>query len=83
MNKNKDLTRAFGEVMEECRRGLGISQERLALKAEVDRSFVGKVALGSNNPSLETIFKLAGALEVSPEELIRRVRERLAGSAKG
>lgn len=82
MKTNKPLSLAFGEVLEEYRNGLGIAQDKLALRAELDRTFVGRVARGLLNPSLESIFKLAGALEILPEELIRRVRERLAEREK-
>jgi transcriptional regulator with XRE-family HTH domain len=74
MKTNPELSLAFGRVMEKNRARLGLAQDKLALKADLDRTFVGRIARGALNPSLESIFKLAVALEIQPEELIRQVR---------
>jgi transcriptional regulator with XRE-family HTH domain len=50
----------------------GISQEKLALLAELDRSYVGRVERGDNNPALLTLVRLAAALEISVAKLMQR-----------
>ena len=43
----------------------GLSQERLALAAGIDRAYVGRVERGSENVTVATLEALAGALAVS------------------
>ena len=49
----------------------GVSQELLALRAEVDRSYMGRVERGDNNLSLLTLVKICAALGVSASEVLR------------
>jgi transcriptional regulator with XRE-family HTH domain len=48
----------------------GLSQEALAVDAGVDRSYVGRIERGVENPTVETLSRLAKALEVPPAELL-------------
>lgn len=52
------------------RREAGISQEDLANRSELDRSYVGQVERGERNISLDNIYRLAKALEVPPSSLL-------------
>lgn len=64
---------AFGKVLREQREARELSQEALALKADVDRTFVSQIERGIRQPTLTTICKLASALEIQPSALITRV----------
>lgn len=44
---------------------LGISQEKLALVAEVDRSYLGRVERGDNNVAMLTLVKIAHGLNTT------------------
>lgn len=55
------------------RLGYGISQEELALKADLDRTYVSGIERGRRNLGLENLCRLAHALEVSPETLLEGV----------
>lgn len=48
----------------------GLSQEALAVDAGVDRSYVGRIERGVENPTVETLDRLAAALEVVVDELL-------------
>ena len=48
---------------------IGLSQEGLALEAEVDRSFVSRIERGIANPSLKVICKIATILKKHPRDL--------------
>jgi transcriptional regulator with XRE-family HTH domain len=48
----------------------GLSQEALAVDAGVDRSYVGRIERGVENPTVETLDRLAAALEVAVGELL-------------
>jgi transcriptional regulator with XRE-family HTH domain len=63
---------AFGRAIREIRHELDISQEELALRAGIQRSYLGGIERGERNPSLANILKIAGTLQVPPSEILRR-----------
>ena len=64
------VLKAFGEVVRNGRKALDdISQEELAERAGLHRTYLGGVEQGRRNLSLLTIMTIAKALEVEPEEL--------------
>ena len=65
---------ALGKAVRELRNEKDISQERLALLAEVDRSYVGRIERGDNNVAILTLAKLAKALGISVAKLMQRAR---------
>ena len=67
------LLEAFANVLRSLRSELGISQEQLALRANVDRTFVGKLESARHQPSLGVVFKLSQALGKSPDQLVALV----------
>lgn len=58
----------FGLQVRRIRRAKGWTQEELADLCDLDRSYVGGIERGERNIALINIYKLAGALEVSPAE---------------
>ena len=48
----------------------GVSQERLAFDAGVDRSYVGGLERGEMNPSVDILERLATTLQVATHELL-------------
>lgn len=70
MKRPQDVKVLFGKRVRQLRLDSGLSQEQLANKAELDRSYVGGVERGERNISLENICKLAVALEMSPSRLL-------------
>lgn len=65
---------ALGTTIREVRKSKGISQEKLALKAEVDRAYVGRVERGDNNAALLTLHRLAQALDLTLAKLMRKAK---------
>lgn len=61
--------KAFGARVRELRLTAGLSQEELAHRAELDRSYVGQVERGERNISLDNIYRLAATLEIEPGTL--------------
>lgn len=54
------------------RRGqLGISQEELAQRAGLHRTYISDIERGARNPTLKTLSRLAVALEISASKLIK------------
>jgi transcriptional regulator with XRE-family HTH domain len=54
---------------------MGISQEALALDAELDRTFISMLERGQRQPSLSSIISLSASLNLSPQELVKRTME--------
>jgi transcriptional regulator with XRE-family HTH domain len=63
--RTADIKERFGHAVRKRRQELGISQEELAARAELHRTYIGDIERGARNLSLENIEKLAKALEVS------------------
>jgi transcriptional regulator with XRE-family HTH domain len=76
--RDESFMQAFAVVLRAVRLERGFSQEQLAARASVDRTFVGKLESGRHQPSLAVVFKLADAIGLPPEELVRMVRQRPA-----
>lgn len=60
----------FGERVRELRLERGLTQEALAARAGMHFSAIGHIERASRSSTLETVLKLAQALEVQPRELI-------------
>jgi transcriptional regulator with XRE-family HTH domain len=65
---------SLGDTIRRLRRERGISQEALALLAEVDRSYVGRVERGDNNVAFLTLVKLAAALQITVTKLMKEAQ---------
>ncbi|PJM76208.1 helix-turn-helix domain-containing protein [Bifidobacterium simiarum] len=65
--------RAFGKAVAALRRNRRISQEKLALNAGIDRSYVGQIERGEKSPTLDKIWQLSDALGVTPVEMFTQV----------
>ena len=73
LNMQKDILVRFGARVRQLRKRKGLSQEDLALEADLDRTYVGGVERGERNISLRNIKKLAKALGISMSGLLRNV----------
>ncbi len=65
-----ELINSFGAAVRHLREAQGWSQELLAEKADLNRSYLGEVERGKVIPSLATAAKLAAALEISLSRLL-------------
>ena len=71
------LLRAFGSALRARRESLGLSQEELAFRSEVHRTYISELERGLKNPSLTTLDKLASALQTDKTTLIRATEQLL------
>ena len=76
--ENKDIYRQLGKRIREIRKKLGVTQERLAFKARISPSFLSHVERGTKKASLETIKRIASALEVPIPSLFCPPKEPIA-----
>ncbi|WP_419206693.1 helix-turn-helix domain-containing protein [Photobacterium leiognathi] len=66
----KDLAKRFGTNLRQKRRDTGVSQDQLALQADIDRSYIGRIERGEVNITLEKAYQLAKVLECDVRELL-------------
>jgi transcriptional regulator with XRE-family HTH domain len=65
-----DISKQFGENVRKFRVMRKLSQEELANRAELHRTQITLIENGKRCPRLDTIYKLASALQVKPEKLL-------------
>jgi len=73
----EQISTVFGQVLREQRISRELSQEELALAADVDRTFVSQMERGIRQPTITTLMKLAGALGIQPSTLVTRMEKLL------
>ena len=71
MNKS-DIFEKFGEKIKEYRKQKGFSQEQLAEKANLHRTYIGMIERAEKNITLLNIEKIANALDVKITDLINQ-----------
>lgn len=72
MSKSEsELVRRFASNLSRLRKARGLSQEELAHRAGIDRTFVSGCERLVRNPTLTTVEKIATGLEVDPIELFK------------
>jgi CheY-like chemotaxis protein/DNA-binding XRE family transcriptional regulator len=64
------ITLRFGAAVRQLRHGLGLSQEALAERADLHRTYIADIERGARNVTLKSIEKLAQALQVSAPTLL-------------
>lgn len=66
-----NINQLFGIRVLEARSKLGISQEKLAHMAEIDRTYLPSIEKGERNVSLMIANKIAKALNIDLSQLIK------------
>ncbi len=59
------ITEDIGCRIKTLRKQIGLSQEKLALKAEIDRTYLAGIESGKRNATIISIEKIVNALEIS------------------
>ncbi|MEO0487639.1 MAG: helix-turn-helix transcriptional regulator [Pseudomonadota bacterium] len=67
--------RRFGQRVRFIREQKGLSQEELAARAKVHRTYIGMIERGEKNATIVTIVKLSLALEVKAIELVKTLED--------
>lgn len=68
----KEILVKFGEKIRTERMKLGLSQEELAARANVHRTYIGMIERAEKNITLENIGKIAKALKISIAEIFKK-----------
>jgi transcriptional regulator with XRE-family HTH domain len=70
MRKSEPPDIIFGRVLRKLRREADKSQEKLALDANLERTFISMLELGQRKPTLKTLIALAKALDKPLSEIM-------------
>lgn len=63
------LREKVGLNIRNLRNSRGLSQEQLALAADLDRSYISEIELAKNSASIDVLERIADALDIAPKEL--------------
>jgi transcriptional regulator with XRE-family HTH domain len=77
-----DIAQRFAENLIRHRKLAGMTQEELAWRASIHRTQISLIESGKRSPRLETLVKLAGALSISPDQLLEGISWAPAPSAQ-
>lgn len=78
-----DIKKAFGAVLKQIRFEQNISQEKFALKIEMDRTYYASVEAGRRNISIENIEKISKGYHIPISEIFSRVETQLSNNCDG
>ena len=67
-----------GQVIQSYRLRKGMSQEVLSGLAGLDRTHYSKIERGLRSPTLDTLFKIAQALDIPPSDIVRQMEQQIA-----
>jgi transcriptional regulator with XRE-family HTH domain len=70
MSKKQSILISFGENLRRLRKERNLSQEDLAFKADLHRTYIGMIERAEKNITLLNIEKLAKALKINIKELV-------------
>jgi len=68
--RSVEIAVRFGKNLVRARKRAGLSQEEVGFRASLHRTEIGMLERGSRLPRVDTLIKLAAAVEVRPEELL-------------
>lgn len=64
-----DWEKIVGANIRRFRKKCGMTQEQLAMSADLDLRYLGGIERGEHNPTVSVLGRLAGTLEIHPAEL--------------
>jgi transcriptional regulator with XRE-family HTH domain len=67
-----DVRVRVGLNLQALRRARGLSQEELAHRADMHQTYLSGIERGRRNPSVQVLDRVAKALDVDGEELVRK-----------
>jgi len=77
------VAQRFGENLVRCRKQAGLSQEELGLRSSLHRTAIGMLERGARMPRIDTLIKLAVALDIDPAELLKGIDWKPGETVKG
>ncbi len=69
VTQTDQLSQVFGERLKKLRMEKGLTQEELARRAGFHRTYAGNIERGLENPTIETVSRMADVLDVPLSEM--------------
>jgi len=66
---------AFGKVLRKYRRRVGLSQEELAHRSDMDRTYPSLMERGLRTPTITIIFQIGRGLGITPSVLVKEAED--------
>jgi transcriptional regulator with XRE-family HTH domain len=63
----------LGELMRKARLDAGMTQEQLALRAGIDRSYLSEIERDVRHPTVQMLLKICRVTNTSAAELVRQL----------
>jgi transcriptional regulator with XRE-family HTH domain len=76
------IEKATGQELCYWRTKKGLSQEKLGFEANLHRTYISIIERGLKSPTINTLVRLCDALEITPDEFLKHVMQRVAGKRK-
>lgn len=70
MEDGTRIIKVVAETVRRARKAAGLSQEDLALEADVDRTYISQVERGKRNVTIVVLARIAKALKTTPDRLL-------------
>ena len=70
-------SKIVGEAISFCRKEKNLSQEVLSGLADIGRTHLSAIERGERKPTLETLYKISIALDISMSDIVREIERRL------
>ena len=77
MNEIENIT--IGKVLKQIRKSLKLSQEELAYRSSLDRTYISMLERNIKQPTITTIFLLSDALEMKPSDFVQLLESEFEG----
>lgn len=68
-----NIATAFGQVLRQLRKNAGLTQEQLGFESGLERNYISMLERGERQPTMNSLFKLASPLQVSPSSIVAQV----------
>lgn len=68
------IEKTFGLILQELRKEKAYTQEELAHRSNLDRTYISLLERGLRTPTIVTLFKISAALEIQPEDFVSKIK---------
>lgn len=69
--EKKELQLKIGQNIKSIREDLGIEAQQLASRCDIEKSTLSRLEAGNTNPTIYTLSKIAKALEIELQDLVK------------
>lgn len=66
----------LGEELRKAREAAELTQEQLSFEADLDRTYISQLEHNKKSPTLDVLFRICDALQVSASGLVAKVEEK-------